>query len=137
MSAKKSAPREREVLLDSVILIDHFNGITAATDYLREVASRASISAITRAEVLTGFAPRPAALARRLLERFRLIVIDAAVADLAAKLRRQHRWKLPDALQAAAAQHHHLFLATRNTKDFDPRRHRFVRVPYVLPPPVK
>jgi len=42
-------------LLDSVILIDHFNGVEAATTSLRECRSDAAISAITRAEVMTGF----------------------------------------------------------------------------------
>jgi|GEM_PF-5947900 len=53
MSGKNPSP----VLLDSVILIDHFNGIEQATEYLEEVWGVAHISAITRAEVLTGFEP--------------------------------------------------------------------------------
>ncbi|MBK6580422.1 MAG: PIN domain-containing protein, partial [Sandaracinaceae bacterium] len=57
---------------------------------------------------------------------------DGPVADLAAALRREHRWKLPDALQAAAARQHGLRLATRNTKDFPPAKHAFVVVPYTL-----
>jgi predicted nucleic acid-binding protein len=120
----------RGVLLDSVILIDHFNGRNVATEYLLSVVDRAAVSAITRAEVLTGFGPKAARLAGQLLDRFRLVPIDAPVADLAARLRRRHRWKLPDALQAAAARHHGLLLVTRDTKDFDPKRHRFVRIPY-------
>ena len=92
-------------LLDSVILIDHFNGLQKATDYLKTVAEEVCISAISRAEVLTGFQdPNNLQKAREMLDRFHLIVIDAAIADLAAELRREHRWKLPDALQAAAAQ---------------------------------
>ena len=43
------------VLLDSVILIDHFNGIAEATAYLGQLRHKASISVITRAEVPTGF----------------------------------------------------------------------------------
>ena len=42
-------------LLDSVILIDHFNGITAATTYLVNHSADCALSVITRAEVLTGF----------------------------------------------------------------------------------
>jgi predicted nucleic acid-binding protein len=120
------------VLLDSVILIDHLNGVTPATEYIRGVLDRASISAITRAEVLTGFDPTAAAVVRRLLDRFRLVIIDASVADLGAALRREHGWRLPDALQAAAACVHAMRLATRNAKDFDPSRHAFVDVPYTL-----
>ena len=120
------------VLLDSVILIDHFNGVEAASRYLKESAGRAHISAITRAEVLTGFADEDLPLARAFLDTFPLVVIDRDVADLGATLRRHHRWKLPDALQVAAARCHGLLLASRNTKDFPPDEFDFVRVPYVL-----
>jgi len=120
------------VLLDSVILIDHFNGFEVATSYLRSVVEQARISAITRAEVLVGFEPAEAAGPRQLLDGFLTIAIDAAVADLAAELRRTARWRLPDALQAAVAVHHGLRLATRNVKDFPPDRFDFVVVPYEL-----
>lgn len=121
---------DEAVLLDSVIVIDHLNGVDPATAYIRSVLPRASISAIARAEVLAGFEPAAASVVRQLLDRFRLIVIDADVADLAAELRRAHRWRLPDALQAAVACVHSLKLATRNTRDFDPGVHAFVEVPY-------
>lgn len=121
-----------KVLLDSVILIDHFNGIEAATQVLREVSQRAHISAITRAEVLTGFGEEDLPLALALLDTFPLLVIDREVADLAALLRRTNRWRLPDAFQAAVARHYDLLLVTRNTKDFPPDKCDFVRVPYSL-----
>ena len=57
-------------------------------------------------------------------------MITKEVADLAAVLRRQHRWKLPDAFQAALAQTHKLRLATRNTRDFPAEKFAFVSVPY-------
>jgi len=121
-----------DVLLDSCILIDHFNGITAATNYLKQAETSARVSAITRAEVLTGLVGTARQAAVRFLDCFVFLPIDRAVADLAADLRRSHHWKLPDALQAAAAQHHGLQLATRNTGDFNPKRHAFVIVPYKL-----
>jgi predicted nucleic acid-binding protein len=49
---------------------------------------------------------------------------------LTAQLRYQYRWKLPDALQAALAQHHQLKLVTRNTKDFPVGKYDFVITPY-------
>jgi predicted nucleic acid-binding protein len=122
------------LLLDSVILIDHFNGRLEATRYLSLVGGTSALSVITRAEVLAGFAPADAAVAVRLLDRFPTLGIDIAVADLAAHLRREHRWKMPDALQAALARHHGLTLATRNTRDFPPEVHPFVVIPYVLNP---
>ena len=118
------------VLLDSVILIDHFNGAPAATSYLTEMQGKLAISVITRAEVLAGFEGKDRQLARQLLDRFPLLIIDRAIADLAAALRRQNRWKMPDALQAAVARHHKLRLATRDIDDFPPKRYRFVIVPY-------
>lgn len=120
------------ILLDSVILIDHFNGHEAATAYLRQIHGRAFISAITRAEVLAGFDEPDAELARQLLDQYPLLPIDRDVADLAARLRRNRHWRLPDALQAAVANHHGLFLATRNSRDFDPKHERFVTIPYTL-----
>jgi len=117
------------VLLDSVILIDHLNGITAATRYLAS-AQQASISVITRAEVLAGVGLREVDAIKEWLDRYPTWAIDRATADLAAELRRTHKWKLPDALQAAIAQLHGLKLATRNTRDFPPKRYPFVFVPY-------
>lgn len=123
------------LLLDSVILIDHFNNIPQATAFLRMVHSGAAISVVTRAEVLAGFDPSAAPRALALLDIFPVLDITKEVADLTAQLRRQHRWKLPDAFQAAIAQTHKIKLATRNTKDFDPENHAFVTIPYSLNPP--
>jgi predicted nucleic acid-binding protein len=67
-----------------------------------------------------------------LLDQYGLLIIDKPIADLAAKLRRKYGWKLPDAFQAALAQHHKIKLTTRNKKDFDPKRHTFVEIPYSL-----
>ena len=123
---------EPAVLADSVILIDHFNGRAAATEYLSQMQGKIAISVITRAEVLAGFEGKERQLARRLLDRLPTLIIDRTIADRAATLRRRYRWKMPDALQAAVATHHKLKLATRDTDDFPPRRYRFVVVPYTL-----
>ena len=58
------------------------------------------------------------------------LLLDSVIADLADELRREHHWKLPDAFQAALALRHGLQLATRNTKDFPPKRHDFVTISY-------
>ena len=60
-----------QILLDSVVLIDHFNGISPATAYLREVEGNAAVSVVTRAEVLTGFDQDPVA-EKELLDQFPL-----------------------------------------------------------------
>lgn len=122
----------KNYLLDSVILIDHFNGRPEATRFLLEHRETAAISVITRAEVLTGFDPVGEVQAKSFLNLFPIHVLTEEDADLAARLRREQRWKLPDALQAAVAINRQLILATRNSKDFDPARHSFVAIPYLL-----
>jgi predicted nucleic acid-binding protein len=119
------------VLLDSVILIDHLNGVSAATEYLRKLKG-ASISVITRAKVLSGPIVSRNTGATELLALYPTLPITQEDADVAAQLRQKYRWKLPDAFQAALAQTHDLKLATRNTRDFPPERHKFVTVPYRL-----
>ena len=121
-------------LLDSVILIDHFNGIGPATRFLDEEGMDIALSPVTRAEVLTGFSDGHRSIAADLLDQFPTLPITAAEADLAAGLRRSEGWRLPDALQAAVARHNVLDLVTRNTKDFPPERYDFVTVPYVVEP---
>jgi predicted nucleic acid-binding protein len=117
-------------LLDSVIVIDHFNGIPEAGAFLARHGEECAVSVITRAEVLSGLDGGPRKTAAMLLDRYQTIVIDKNTADLAADLRREMRWKLPDAFQAAMARIHGLKLVTRNTRDFTPQRHNFVIVPY-------
>jgi predicted nucleic acid-binding protein len=119
------------VLLDSVIIIDHFNGIEEATRFLLQPLDMA-ITAVTRAEVLTGFAEKKRKLPKQLLDSFETIPLGKEAADLAAVLRRKLNWKLPDAFQAACAILSERLLVTRNTKDFRPTRDRFVRVPYTI-----
>ncbi len=119
-------------LLDSVIVIDHFNGVEAATIFLAEHGSVCAVSVITRAEVLTGFDVKTESLARELLDVFTNLPITSDIADLAASLRRSEHWKLPDALQAAVAAQHGLVLVTRNTRDFKVGGKLDVLLPYRL-----
>jgi predicted nucleic acid-binding protein len=123
-----------EILLDSVILIDHFNDDKKATRFVSSLdPSNTAISVITRAEILVGFdEDEEIAKVKSLLDQFTLLIIDKEIADKAAELRRTFGWKLPDAFQAALAVNHKLKLATRNTKDFNPKQHVFVEVPYRL-----
>lgn len=123
-----------KLLLDSVILIDHFNFIEEASLFLaKHQNEELYISAITSAEVLTGFKRQEdLSLVKRFLDNFKIINITKAEADTAAELRQKHKWKLPDALQAAAAINHKLKLVTRNTKDFKPSKHKFVLLPYKI-----
>jgi predicted nucleic acid-binding protein len=119
-------------LLDSVIVIDHLNAIEPATLFLAEHGAASTVSVITRAEVLAGFDDTNAALALELLNLFSALPITTDVADLAARIRHAERLKLPDAFQAALAQHHNLTLVTRNTRDFRGVAGLDLVVPYTL-----
>lgn len=119
-------------LLDSVILIDHFNGIDDATKFLGRHGADSAISVITRAEVLVGFSEDAEPLALDLLEHFPAFPVTIKVAEAAARLRRRASLKLPDALQAAMAAEHHLTLVTRNTRDFKPGGTPEVLIPYSI-----
>ena len=122
-----------ERLLDSVILIDHLNDITKATEFILGLdPETTSISVISRAEILVGFDKSSIEKAKLLLDQYKLLIIDKDIADSAAEVRRLYGWKLPDAFQAALAIHHRIKLSTRNTKDFDPEKHSFVEIPYKL-----
>jgi len=122
-----------ERLLDSVILIDHFNDIAEASTFIAGLdPGKTAISVITYAEILVGFEDETAEEAKTLLNHYEILSIDTVIAEKTAELRRRHGWKLPDAFQAALALHHRLRLCTRNTKDFNPKKHSFVEVPYRL-----
>ena len=97
-----------ERLLDSVILIDHLNGIDQATKFILSLdPEKTAISVITRAEILVGIEESDEGLVKAFLDQYRLFGIDKEIADLAATLRRNHSWKLPDAFQAAISKQQH------------------------------
>lgn len=121
------------ILLDTVILIDHLSGIAKASRWLSSIKDEGPvISVITRAELLAGAQNHEIQDIEALLSQYSCLGIDERIADLAAEFRRAHKVKLPDAFQAALAQHHHVKLATRNTKDFSPQKHGFVLIPYTI-----
>ncbi len=125
-----------ERLLDSVILIDHFNNILKATEFIMNLNPlKVAISVISRAEILTGFDDideENLLKAKLLLDQFNLLTIGKDIADETARLRRKYGWKLPDAFQATLAMHYHIKLTTRNKKDFNPKKFDFVEIPYEI-----
>jgi predicted nucleic acid-binding protein len=117
-------------LFDTNILIDYLRGIPAARAELGRY-DHTAISVITWIEVMVG-APEDAEPATTaFLAGFALIALDDRVAGLAAKLRRGHRIKLPDAIIWASARSRGLLLVTRDSKAF-PTDNPGVRVPYSL-----
>jgi predicted nucleic acid-binding protein len=77
-------------LIDSCILIDHFNGITQATVYLKAHRDESYISVITKAAVLIGFDDDNSfEKAGELLGHFPLIDLDVNITDLVIQIRRE------------------------------------------------
>jgi predicted nucleic acid-binding protein len=116
-------------LFDTNILIDHLNGVAKATREIRRSHDPA-ISVITWIEVMTGAAsPREEAILRAFLSNFQYLEMTREVAERAAKIRREKRIKMPDAIILATAEAGGRHLVTRNVKDF-PSGTRGVRVRY-------
>ena len=108
-------------LLDSVILIDHLNGLQEATQFVLAVEpEQTAISVITRAEILVGVEAEDAALVKALLDQFHLLIIDKPIADLAADMRKTRAGSCRMPFRPRLCIYHKIKLVTRNTKDFDP-----------------
>ncbi len=117
-------------LFDTNILIDHLKGIAPATQELAQYSDGA-VSIITWIEVLVGATAANEAGVRALLQRSQIIGIEPDIAEEAARIRRFHRVRLPDAVIWASARCTGRLLVTRNTKDF-PAGDPGVRHPYVV-----
>ncbi len=102
-----------DVLVDTDVFIDHLRG----AKQIRAGRNRLHYSVITRAELFAGASASD--VITQLLEPFRELVVDRAVAERAGRIRREARVRLPDALIAATAVEHGMSLATRNRRDFD------------------
>ena len=78
-----------ERLLDSVILIDHFNNIPEATTFISGLEpGRTALSVISYVEILVGFDEEDAKTAKALLDHYEILHIDLTLAEKAAELRR-------------------------------------------------
>jgi len=121
-------------LLDTNIVADYFNNIQEAIAFIVGLKNNEiAISVITYTEVMVGFNhPEQKDKFNYFTEQCLYFSIEKSTACIAADLKRKYRWKLPDAYQAAIAVEHKMTLVTRNTKDFNPSVHKFVKVPYKL-----
>lgn len=102
-----------DVLVDTDVFIDHIRG----AKQIKVGRNRLHYSVITRAELFAGTSASD--LITQLLEPFRELVVDRAVAERAGRIRHESGVRLPDALIAATAVEHGMSLATRNRRDFE------------------
>lgn len=102
-----------DVLVDTDVFIDHLRGAAA----IKVGRDRLHYSVISRAELFAGTSASD--LITQLLDPFRELPVDRAVAERAGRIRREAGIRLPDALIAATAVEHRLSLATRNRRDFE------------------
>lgn len=112
-------------LLDSNILILALRSQPAALDLLDRFRSRdeASISVVSRTEVLAGMRPPEERTTSELLLALLSLPVNAAIADRAGRLiyslaRNGIQLSFPDALIAATALEHDLTLVTTNARHF-------------------
>lgn len=117
-------------VFDTNILIDYLNGFSPAIDIL-EKCQNPKISRITWIEVMVGTNEQNKQSTEQFLALFDVIDISKDIAIKSVKIRQTKRIKLPDAIILATANHLHLPLVSRNTKDFsadDPN----IIIPYIL-----
>lgn len=71
-------------LLDSVVLIDHFNNIPAASSWLSALEpEKTAISVISYAEILVGIPDREKDTVKALLHQYTVFAIDIKISELA------------------------------------------------------
>ncbi len=123
-----------KAVFDTNILIDQLNGVAQAAAVWAAYVDRV-INRVTCMEVLAGAnTPQEEQDARALLGSFRIVELDAVLAESVVTLRKAHhkKIKLPDAIIYATAKREACSLITRNTKDFGSAAGDVIE-PYVLP----
>ncbi len=122
-------------LVDTDVLIDHFHGVQAATDFVGNAIladGELFISAVSVAEILAGMRLGEETETENLLALFTIIPVDVAVARAAGDyLNRfsQKQLDFGDALIAGTAKVLGAELVTRNVRHY-PMADVVVRVPY-------
>jgi len=121
-------------LLDSTVIIDLLLNRPEAVDWFNQVnVKEFAVCPINFAEVLSGCLLQVDwDNATELLNSMKMLPIELEDYIAAARVRQMYRFKLPDALLVSLVKKHHLTLLTRNTKDFNPSVHKFVKIPYKL-----
>jgi predicted nucleic acid-binding protein len=103
-----------DLLVDTDVFVDHIRGVRQLEIPVRKALA---YSVITRCELLSGRGPEEDVI-QRMLAPFREIPVDRTIAERAGRLRRHLDVRTPDALIAATALEHGLWLRTRNVRHF-------------------
>jgi predicted nucleic acid-binding protein len=107
-------------LIDSNIIIYHFNDENIATSFLLNNKNQCAILQITYIEVLSfSFTPEQEADVKEFLESFKIIDINREIAIQATRNRKLKKIKVPDNIIVSSAQVNDLILVTRNIADFN------------------
>lgn len=129
MHSGTSGAHPMNPVLDTNIIVDYLNGVEEAkTELLRYPMP--AISIITWMEVMVGAGnEQEETTLRAFLQRFKLIPMNQDIAEIAVRLRKRFRIRIPDAIIWACAESENTILVTRNTRDF-PEKHPAIRVPW-------
>ena len=107
-------------LIDSNIIIYHFNDENLATSFLLNNKNQCAISQISCIEVLSfSFTPEQENDVKEFLESFKSIDINREIAIQATRNRKIKKIKVPDNIIVSSAQVNDLILVTRNIADFN------------------
>ncbi len=111
------------MLLDTCVVIDFLRGVASAENFVRSLAEKPSISAVTVAEVFAGLkSQKEEREARAFLASCVVLTLLPSMAETAGAFMRHYRGshglEIADTLIAATAEHHRLDLATLNVKHF-------------------
>ncbi|MDD5271806.1 MAG: type II toxin-antitoxin system VapC family toxin [Methylovulum sp.] len=107
-------------LVDSNIIIYHFNNEKLATVFLTENKNQCVISQITYIEVISfAFTQEQENDVKEFLESFKIIDVNREIAVQAIRNRKIKKIKMPDNIIASTAQVKNLILVTRNVSDFN------------------
>jgi predicted nucleic acid-binding protein len=113
------------LLVDTDILIDVARGVSEAVKFIEEKSTQAelAVSVITEMELVVGCRNRGELRdTEKFLKRFTVIQLSNDISVTASKLlkgyRLSHGLLIADALIAATALKHNLYLATKNQRDF-------------------
>lgn len=110
------------VLVDTDVVVDFLRGVQPAVRFIRDHARQLHLSAIVVAEIYAGARTNEMAGIERFVESFPVIAISTEIAAAGGSLKQQygrsHGLGLADAIIAASALEHGLYLASQNVKHY-------------------